>query len=886
MLDLKLRPEFLGKVLKGTAIELSNSGKTGATQKAPDEFLKITYPTIDLLKAMEAIGRNEGQPIVLKGERGQGKSHLMAVLHHTLTAPDTAEAWLKDWALRTGKPKIGEIPVKRGMAVISESLSQQNFKYLWDLIFSRHPHGEYVKGAWELRGKEKTEVPGSDLLDLLIEHTPFAFILDEFQTWYDGLTNTKQYPFQKWAFNFIQLLSELAAKRPDRFILVVSVRNGDTEAYQQIHRNQPVTIDFMPTNQGRDRLRLLLHRLFENRSNIPHEEIRRVVKPRAAEAIRLLDRPPSEYDSLENEMAEAWPFSNDLIRLLEDEVLKATSAQETRDLIRILAGLFKLGGDVPVLTPADIRIDHTDSAVVMLIDSVSNDLYERLREKARRNLEAVISAQKSPKEDTPHAAELISSLWIRSLSTKNTGASPAQLQLDLTRDHRLDDNFFAVELQRIVENSFNIHQERERLFFREDENPQARLTANAKNDRLFVDGQDKKTLARLLRAFIEGLSRVSLPWRVTILPEAWAQNPWNGLDELDRPENWNECIPLLVLPESLPQAKLEMALGVWLKEKLQRRRNGIRFLVPKEGLENIYRDRSLILLARQFHLAEEWEKSEPHYSRLKKKCSDDLKNSLKGRFERFAILHRWDFQNPTHAKFSFELHNAEGEKIPEAVDRSVRQNLFIPENFDALVEQASHEDKTLGRLLEELQEPRPAGEDCIPWIGEQEIKDKLLDLCARGKVAINLQGQGHLQAKPGEDKDTALRSMRQRLPSGRQLQQAVLCRPQALSSPGSAAPAPVLSGPGPGGPSLPFGTTNTPSIPVPPPNVPVQVRLSASQSSALNLLGKLETWGIVRQTPVQSVSLRIGKLTGAMLTEMIRNLPDGVTFDLEIEKES
>jgi hypothetical protein len=54
-------------------------------------------------------------------------------------------------------------------------------------------------------------------------------LLDEFQTWYDGLTNTKQYPWKNWAFNFIQILSEIAKEHPELLVLVISVRNGGSD---------------------------------------------------------------------------------------------------------------------------------------------------------------------------------------------------------------------------------------------------------------------------------------------------------------------------------------------------------------------------------------------------------------------------------------------------------------------------------------------------------------------------------------------------------------------------------------------------------------------------------------------------------------------------------
>lgn len=73
MLGLKLRQEFKGRRLKGTAIELSNEANTGATQVSAQDFLEITYPTHDLLKGIEAVGPNQGRPVVVIGERGLGK---------------------------------------------------------------------------------------------------------------------------------------------------------------------------------------------------------------------------------------------------------------------------------------------------------------------------------------------------------------------------------------------------------------------------------------------------------------------------------------------------------------------------------------------------------------------------------------------------------------------------------------------------------------------------------------------------------------------------------------------------------------------------------------------------------------------------------------------
>lgn len=67
MLQLRLREEFRGKRLKGTTVDFKNQSGTGALDVAASDFLKITYPSHDLLKAIEA--SNSGRA------RGNTKLH-------------------------------------------------------------------------------------------------------------------------------------------------------------------------------------------------------------------------------------------------------------------------------------------------------------------------------------------------------------------------------------------------------------------------------------------------------------------------------------------------------------------------------------------------------------------------------------------------------------------------------------------------------------------------------------------------------------------------------------------------------------------------------------------------------------------------------------------
>src|SRR3546814_19135013 len=56
-----------------------------------------------------------------------------------------------------------------------------------------------------------------------------------------------------------------------------------------------------------------------------------------------------------------------------------------------------------------------------------------------------------------------------------------------------------------------------------------------------------------------------------------------------------------------------------------------------------------------------------------------------------------------------------------------------------------------------------------------------------------------------------------------------------------------------------------------------RIPLSNPPTSPLNLIGKLEGWGIGPATPVAEISIKVSAATGAQLKELLKKLPDGMT---------
>jgi hypothetical protein len=54
----------------------------------------------------------------------------------------------------------------------------------------------------------------------------------------------------------------------------------------------------------------------------------------------------------------------------------------------------------------------------------------------------------------------------------------------------------------------------------------------------------------------------------------------------------------------------------------------------------------------------------------------------------------------------------------------------------------------------------------------------------------------------------------------------------------------------------------------------------------MNLLGEAEKWGISAATSVTNVNIKVSQMTGAQLTELLKKLPDSLTYSLNLETET
>lgn len=923
MLGLKLRDEFLGNHTPGTMIQLRDDSGTGAAERDAAYILSITYPTADVQTALKNVAEGRpGKPIVLMGDRGRGKSHIMAVTHHAISSPDTVENWAQEWGRRIGAAAFESIKLPRGFVPISEPVHNHEFKFLWDLIFDRHPKGEYFRGRFANAGQP---FPPRSLLVEMFAAQPTVLILDEFQKWFDGLSDEKGksgVKYRTYAENFIQNLSELARDRPDILILIVSVLNNDTEAFRQIHRNTPVLVDFRGPTATQDRRNLMLHRLFENRQTFSEAQIQSAVAVYAAERFRLRFPEQSDADRAHRtaEVVACFPFSPELLELLDNQILMAAAAQETRDLIRILAFVYRGRGDfTPLITPADFFVDDDACGVQSLLDSIATaGEQEKLREIAQHNLQTVKAAVG---DAVPQARELISALWMRSMAPGNSpGGTRNELHLDITRATAIDDNAFSAEIAAMVENSINVHGEQTpggRFFFKLEENPRSKVRATARNNKLWEKATDTSMMVHAtypgkdlehIRATVRSVMEVATQQatsRIIVLGPDWRDTPWEELDDADHPRKWTQPV-LLVFPEApaIGGGETIPELGKWLKTHVPVRRNTVRLLLPQASSPCLYTDQDILFKARCSHLVGQAWKDDGKYRLLKNDFDRPFRELLQKHFDRFAVLRTWDFQHPEMCTFAIEKVAATGHDIPNAVESGILTGLFDFADFENLMVARAGEHFLVGDVLDELAEPpSAAGAECLPFLGDIHIFERILEVVAKGRIVLNADGAWIAPLAEHESYASALpyiRSRASKFMHDQAMRKTQLGLPNEVGGavipgpkpqPSAPAPSPIPSPIQPLPPIVPAG--GVPGFVPDPgsdgvmavPETGLATQGSGTAATGINLMKSLEDWGLKPNQQIESLTLEFGQLTVQQARQLLQRLPSTMQAVLRVAYE-
>jgi len=377
---------------------------------------------------------------------------------------------------------------------------------------------------------------------------------------------------------------------------------------------------------------------------------------------------------------------------------------------------------------------------------------------------------------------------------------------------------------------------------------------------------------------------------VIALGSNWRSNPWVDVDDLDKPAKW-EFPVLIVIPEPLQtvDGKHIDALGTWLASHVPTRRNTVRFLLPAEGEKGIYCDKELIFNSRCSYLTSIAWHDDAKYRGLKEEFDKPLRDALKKRFDKFAVLRQWNYQQPDQCVFDMERVTAQGGDIPTAVEKTLVEALFDPSEFQSLVLERAKESYLIGDLLDELTEPPPPDtKDAIPFLGDTATYEQVLKIVALGKIVVNVDGTWVGRLAEHSNDEEALRFVRSKaFRSGTEMRQIQLGLPAAVGGT-------TVKGPGPQppvpSPQHPTGDSQPPvtppATPPLPPMLPVagptEVRRTDEATTGINLSACFEKWGVDPSAPLNIAKIEFENLTVQQLKQILTRLPSSFKASMEV----
>ena len=335
-----------------------------------------------------------------------------------------------------------------------------------------------------------------------------------------------------------------------------------------------------------------------------------------------------------------------------------------------------------------------------------------------------------------------------------------------------------------------------------------------------------------------------------------------------------------------------------MKAHIPSRFNMARFLLLAAEEKGIYDDPELRFVARCAYLTGDAWSSDPKYRALRSDFDRDLRDRLKARYDRFAVLKAWDFPNPANCRFEIERVTVQGGDIPAKVEEKLIHDLFDPAEFVKLVISYATNSEIVGKLLDDIAEAPPPGKTAMIYLGETQAYEEILKVAARGKAELNVNGTWVARQPEHTDDDSALRHIRQNAwRTGQEM------RSVQLGLPGSAGGSTVTgtgattgtgtgTQPETGGTTTPGGLfpggggdtggvgpgTGGGSAVAPTP----QTKSILDPRTGINLCGAFEQWGLDASTDLARAKIEFHNLSVQQIKQILQRLPSAFKATIEV----
>ena len=399
---LKPRKEAISEEGIEGIIDLANLKDESKTkiEARPDDFFKLTYPTTDVIKVLDAINarfsssKESSGLFLFEGLKGSGKSHLLLMIYHLFKNHQIALEWLNENGLSCKIPQDA--------VVIINKFTDDPHDSIWNMIFEALGT-EAKKGLTHPKLAEFEEALGDKKIIL---------IFDELE---QGIKVIGDPALQAQNIAFLQMLSEFS-NRSKRVTMFASIYSSQEEPGSTFKRVPRCVVQF---DNAKDQSRIILHRLFENYKKFDRASILPVLDSYA----QLWNKhAPIDQEELKAKFKDTYPFSPSLMDIILKKIPARGGFQNVRGALAFLGNLIRLthtGNDI--ITPGDVSLEDRATTIMLKDLDLSGDLINR----AKENMEDLISR-------VPLARQMASTVLLYTLT--GVGADSGVSRDNLIRD--------------------------------------------------------------------------------------------------------------------------------------------------------------------------------------------------------------------------------------------------------------------------------------------------------------------------------------------------------------------------------------------------------------------------------------------------------------------
>lgn len=423
-------------------LERLNSGPATCIERKPEQFLDLTYPSVDLQSMLRALherfdSADEGSPGLFLAEavKGLGKSHALLTAYHLFMHPDQSKAWMNRHGYKWNPPADPVVIIKK---FTDESLP---FSSLWMVV------AEALGGSWP-----KERQPDLKELRAALGNKHLVLIFDELER---GITNIVDPARRSQNLSFLQMLCE-EATRNCQITIFAAIYDGSIEPGTTLKRSPRVELRF---RNPEDRAAIVRHRLFSDADTYDKAAADALIRSSINAWSRLGIQTPDDY---ETRLRKNFPFLPGLIELIFERISASGGFQGTRGALGLLAAMLDASPDAGILAAANCRL--SDRACVNRLQDL--DPAGNLITCAQRNL-ADLKSQ-------PYAEEVASAVLFASLAPGLKGLTREELIRHVVVPG-MDPNQFESTLQAFRTFGSFFHEKEARFCFDLEENEHAKV---------------------------------------------------------------------------------------------------------------------------------------------------------------------------------------------------------------------------------------------------------------------------------------------------------------------------------------------------------------------------------------------------------------------------